>query len=702
MSILLTQYVVYMLKKLLILFVLAGTFATNAQTFNGGGGAIQDFQTTDIPVAVTGLPVSINTTTFGLERVCINLTHTYVADLTLSIVAPDGNVIMLMSNNGGGGDDLTGTCFQWDAVTSIAAGGAPFTGSFEPIEELGFLNNGQNPNGTWLIRAYDGAAADQGAIIDCSITFSSNPADYFYFTESDLPIVVINTAGQGIPDEPKIEAQMGIIYNGPGMINHITDPYNNYNNKIGIEQRGSSSAGFPQKSYGFETRDVNGTQHDTLLLGMPKEHDWILYAPYNDKTCMRNILSYDIANKTGHYAPRTELCELVLNGQYKGIYVLMEKIKRDNNRVDIANLQPIDIAGDELTGGYIFKVDRDDGPGSYWDSPYPASSGQTIRFVHVEPKGDQIMPEQRTYIQAYVDSVEDALAAPDFTDPVNGYRKYIDVPSFVDYLLLNEASKNIDAYRLSAFFYKDKNSNGGKLVAGPAWDYNLAWWNADYCEAWTETNWVYEFNTICGGGYDVPFWWTRLMEDSVFQEDVKCRWTELRQTTLSTTALFQVIDSIAFKLDQAKDRHFNTWPLLGIYTWPNPSPIPADYPGEIQAMKDWIQLRFAWMDANLPGTCHLGLDEKVLSAEQITAWPNPFTESINVNVFLPTEQRLTITVSDMLGLEILRLPTTNFSYGEQSFVVNLPSGLANGSYLLNIDNGETIVAKKLLKSDQIK
>lgn len=700
MSILLTEYVRDMQKKLLSLLLFVTPVLLNAQTFNGGGGPIQDFQTTDIPIAVSGLPTALNTTIFGIERVCINLTHTYDGDLTLSVVAPDGNSVLLMSAIGGDGNDLTGTCFQWDAPNSIAAGTAPFTGNFEPLEELGYLNNGQNPNGTWIVRAYDGAGADQGAIIDCSITFSNNPADYFHFTESDLPIVVINTAGQGIPDEPKIEAQMGIIYNGPGLMNYITDPFNNYNNKIGIEQRGSSSAGFPQKSYGLETRDINGTKHDTILLGMPEEHDWILYAPYNDKTCMRNIISYDAANKTGHYAPRTQLCELVLNGQYKGIYVLMEKIKRDNNRVDIATLQPIDIAGDELTGGYIFKVDRDDGPGSYWDSPYLSTSGETIRLVHVEPKGDQIMPQQRTYIQEYVDSFETVLAGPNFADPVNGYRKYIDVPSFVDYLLLNEASKNIDAYRLSAFFYKDKNSNGGKLVAGPAWDYNLAWWNADYCEAWTETNWVYEFNDICGGGYDVPFWWERLMEDPAFQEDVICRWTELRQTTFSTTELFQVIDSIALKLNTAKDRHFDTWPLLGVYTWPNPSPIPADYPGEIQAMKDWIQLRFNWMDNNLPGICHLGLENTPLSADHITAWPNPFNEWIHVNIFLPSDQHLTLAVTDMLGQEILHVPTTDYAYGQQSLVLQLPEGLANGAYILTIDNGQTIVAKKLLKTDQ--
>lgn len=689
-----------MIKQLLSVSSLLLVFHISAQTFNGGGGPIQDFQTVDHPVNVSGLPGNINTATFGLERVCVNLTHTYDADLTLTIIAPDGTSAVLMTNNGGGGDDLQNTCFQWDAPTSIAAGNAPFTGSFKPIEEIGQLNNGQNPNGTWIFRVSDGAGGDEGNLANWSVTFSNNPATFFQLTQSDLPIVVINTNGQDIPDQPKIDARMGIIYNGPGMLNNITDPFNNYNDQIGIEQRGSSSASFPQKSYGFETRDVNGTQHDTILLGMPQEHDWILYAPYDDKTCMRNILSYDIANKTGHYASRTQVCELVLNGQYKGIYVLMEKIKRDAGRVNIAKLLPTDISGDDLTGGYIIKVDRDDGPGSFWNSNYQTSSNQPVEFVYVYPKAADIMPEQRTYIQEYVDSFETALDGNSFADPVTGYRKYIDVPSFIDYLLLNEASKNVDAYRLSTFLYKDKYSNGGKLVAGPAWDYNLAFWNADYCEGALSTGWQYQFNNVCGDPNAVPFWWEKLMSDPAFQSDVKCRWTELRQTTFSLASMYHVIDSVAAKLNQAQARHFNTWPILGTYTWPNPSPIPADYPGEIQAMKDWIAERVAWMDTNITGICYLGIDELVLSEQQISAWPNPFKDAFDVQFYLPADQQLTIRVTDMLGKTVKTVEQTHFKQGDNTVSIDVSDrGLVNGMYLLQITSGSNTVVKKLLKAN---
>jgi len=183
------------------------------------------------------------------------------------------------------------------------------------------------------------------------------------FTSSNLPIVVINTIGQTIIDDPRIVCDMGIIDNGFGFINSINDPFNNYNGKISIEYRGSQSQSFPKKSYALETQDSIGNNNNVSLLGMPVENDWILYAPYSDKSLMRNFLTFDLGRKMGNYSPRTVYCELVVNGDYKGIYILMEKIKRDNDRVDIAKLDTNDLAGDSLTGGYIIKVDKFTGTG---------------------------------------------------------------------------------------------------------------------------------------------------------------------------------------------------------------------------------------------------------------------------------------------------------------------------------------------------
>ncbi len=177
-------------------------------------------------------------------------------------------------------------------------------------------------------------------------------------TSSNLPIIVIKTDSQEIVDESRIKANMGIINNGEGMINHITDPYNDYSGKISIEIRGSTSQSFLKKSYGFETQYESGENRNVSLINLPEENDWILYAPYSDKTLIRNILAYRLARELGHYAPRTKLCELIVNGEYRGVYVLIEKIKRDKNRVDISELNPDEISGDDVSGGYILKIDK--------------------------------------------------------------------------------------------------------------------------------------------------------------------------------------------------------------------------------------------------------------------------------------------------------------------------------------------------------
>ena len=161
---------------------------------------------------------------------------------------------------------------------------------------------------------------------------------------------------------------MGIIYNGPGVRNNLTDPFNNYNGKVGIETRGHSSQMFPMKAYGFELRDTAGNSVNKSILGMPKESDWILYAPYTDKTLMRNFLAYTLSRQMGHWAAHCQFVEVVLNGDYIGVYVLMEKIKRNANRVNIVKMDNTIISGDEVTGGYIFSLDKDP---NAWISRFP-------------------------------------------------------------------------------------------------------------------------------------------------------------------------------------------------------------------------------------------------------------------------------------------------------------------------------------------
>lgn len=686
-------------RSLLLFFFSAQLLS--AQTYTATGGSIPDAgPVTAYPLTVSGLIPSTIDTTFGLETVCIDIIHTWDADLNISLQAPDGTIIDLSIGNGWDLDNYTNTCFNASAPTSIFAAWPPYTGTFKPQGFMGGINNGQNGNGVWNLLIQDTYPADAGILTGWSITFGNDPAVPFNFTSSDLPIVVVNTAGgAAIPNEPKIDAYMGIIYNGPGMRNYMTDPFNNYRNNIGIELRGSSSMGFPQKTYGFETRDVNGTQKDTVVLGMYEEHDWILYAPYDDKTCMRNVLSYDIANKTGHYASRTRYCELVLNGQYQGIYTVMEKVKRDEFRVDIAKLLPTDITGDDLTGGYIIKVDRNDGPGSYWTSGFAADDGSAVDFVHVYPQNGDIVPQQRNYIMSYIDTMETVLNSALFTHPTFGYRKYLDVNSFIDYFLLNEISKNVDGYRLSTFFYKDKQSKGGKLKAAPAWDYNLAWWNADYCGGNLTTGWAWDIGSVCPGGWQPNFWWRRLLQDPLYTYELKCRWLDLRATTLKTSTLHAWVDSTAAYLNEAQGRHFQAWPILGVYTWPNPSPIPANYPGEINALKTWITNRLAWMDTNLPGICNVGINENTDAGIDLSVHPNPFTGSVTLRFELLQAEKLQIELTDIYGRSVYR---TEESYGQgyTEMLLDLSSkGLAQGTYFLKVNTSTGSIVRKLSRTE---
>ncbi len=434
-------------------------------------------------------------------------------------------------------------------------------------------------------------------------------------TVTNLPIVkIITPSSVAIPNEPKLMATMQIIYNGVGMMNNVTDPPNHYNGPIGIETRGSSSSGFPKKGYGLETRDALGNSNPLSLLDMPAESDWILRAMYTDKSDMNDMLAYNLARKQGRYGPRTRYVEVLLNGNYQGIYIFEEKIKRDSNRVDIAKLKYIDTLGSDLTGGYILKIDKSTGSSTNvgWNSNFKVANCNAgcnfyTKFQHDYPDESVMHPKQKTYIRQYVDSFETALYGLNYRDPINGYRKYITPSTFIDYMLINELSKNVDGYRISTYFYKPKNE---KLKMGPVWDYDITFGNANYCQGSDTAGWAYNFNYVCGAGnLSVPAWWERLNSDTNYKNQTKCQYTQYRQTIFSKPALYAVIDSAVLILktpsgtSSALKRDSAKWNIIGNYVWPNPTPVPTSFNGEITELKNWLSKRINWLDVNVPGTC---------------------------------------------------------------------------------------------------
>ncbi len=474
--------------------------------------------------------------------------------------------------------------------------------------------------------------------------------------ESELPIIIINTHGNPIEDEPKTEATIGIIFNGKDSINNILDATNEYSGLCGIELRGSSSLDFAKKSYGLEMWNIAGEDIDTSFLGFKKEEDFILNGPYSDKSLMNNAVVFQLARDMGQYASQTQYVELIINDEYMGLYVLMEKIKRDKNRIDISKLKDTDISGDDLTGGYIIIVDHFNENG--WYSEYDKNDNDEPLYIqYVYPKIEDLQPQQATYIQGLISEWEDALASPTYiNDQDKHYTEYINLRSFVDNFIINELSKNVDAYSFSSYFYKDKDSKGGRIIAGPVWDYNLSLGNASFCNSTNPDGWMYY---QCPA--ESPFWWDRLLNSSTFTGALKCRWEELRTSILSDENLLEIIDANVSAMGEAVDRNFQRWPIMGHWIWPNP-----DYFAQAQShaevvfiLKDWLLARLLWMDENIPGEaidCSVydnpdfevstGTTDFEINKLSINIYPNPSLGQISVQSSVPLME---IWIIDKLG-----------------------------------------------------
>ena len=408
-----------------------------------------------------------------------------------------------------------------------------------------------------------------------------------------LPLMKIQTGNQNIVDEPKIPGSLQIYQEELLIEEHL----------IGIEIRGSSSQMFDKKSYGFETWDEMGEDLNASLGGFPEEEDWILYGPYSDKSLVRNVLIYELSNNMGQYASKTKFYELEINGVFQGIYVLMEKIKRDRNRVDISKNKVEDI-----TGGYIIKIDKPTGDGDWYDENIAFASQYNttgvlvdtgnINFLYEYPKADDINEEQKKYIQDYIHLFETALISEDFESIENGYRQFIDLDSFIDFFILNEFSKNPDGFRLSTYLHKEK---GGKLKMGPIWDFNLAFGNVNYCDGDSPYGWAHRFNDICSGdNWQVPFWWNRFLDDPEYVSLLKERWVILRSEILSSDTVSDRLRELQENLkgSSAIDKNFGKWLILGKYIWPNKF-IGDSYDSEINYLEEWINERFDWLDQNI-------------------------------------------------------------------------------------------------------
>lgn len=466
------------------------------------------------------------------------------------------------------------------------------------------------------------------SVMSCREEDPEEPGDSGLFDveigDSQVPYIVIDTRGMKILNEPKIPAEM-MIYRGTTMVQQTG---------IGIEYRGSTSFRLSdKKSYGIETWDADGNDIDVAFFDFPAEEDWILMGHIVnlgeqyifDRTLMYHYFGYQLSRKMGKYASRTRFVELQINGTYQGVYVFMEKLKRDRNRIDISSLGPGDGDPISITGGYILKIDKTAGgdlqlnqPPEYFETnweddarytpgisfrsqydiygnlldfepygpPYHPDQYLETYFLYEYPDAEEITPSQKEYIQGYIHAFETALLNDDFTSDNRTYNNYIDLSSFVDYFILSELCRNVDAYRLSTYIQKDRE---GKLAMGPIWDLNIGYDSGDRVP---HDDWVINYNQFVErDAWMMPFWWPRLMEDPQFKNAIRMRWESLRSGILSTTELLGMVDETAGYLTDngAIQRNYSKWD----------AGLNVNYDESIQRLKLFLEQRAQWMDVQI-------------------------------------------------------------------------------------------------------
>jgi hypothetical protein len=342
-----------------------------------------------------------------------------------------------------------------------------------------------------------------------------------------------------------------------------------------MRYRGSSSLNFPKKQYALST--ANGEK--TTLLGLAPADDYVLAAPYNDKSLLRDVLAYNLGNLMGRYAPKTRLATATIRigggeAAKLGIVVLTEKNEIAPGKLEIAK----EVNG---TSAYFLNVDR------VKDGDRFVTSTRGTQVIIDYPKNEKLTVEREKWIKNYIEGLENSLADQTGEGWRELFNRTVDLNSAVDFLIMQELGRNVDGYRLSSAMYLPVD---GKMHFGPIWDFNLAFGNANYYNGQSPEGWR-ALATEEGGG----MWFRTLMLHPAFCEQLKQRWSQLRQTTFSNNSIFNVIDSHRRLMDPHVDENFQIWGGLGRYLWPNAYWL-ASFGEEQHALKSWVALRAQWLD----------------------------------------------------------------------------------------------------------
>ena len=414
----------------------------------------------------------------------------------------------------------------------------------------------------------------------------------------DLPIVVVDAYGHGPlsnDDRSFVDAAWMTFESAGGSASLSAPP--TLATRAAFHIHGQSSSTFPKTPYRVELRGPTNLDEDHVVLGMPAESDWVLNGPYPDKALIRNAFVYSLGRDLGMSAPRFAFAELFLNvsprplssDDYQGVYLVIETIKSSKDRLNLKKLKPADVTLPALSGGYIFKFDQ-----GVAGSPRLTCTGaaQTCwtDLQLVDPQVPQ--PEQQAYITEYVQALHDTLNGASYADPTAGYAAYIDPATFVDQIIIDELTRNPDAYVRSQYFYKDRDA---KIAAGPLWDYDLSFDVGGLFDNLNVQGWQYEQSALQPNAANR--WFPHLMTDPAFAAQVATRWQGLRGGVLSDAQVDARIDRLTAPLANAAARNFTRWPILtepvvGDFE----SPTEPTWQGQVEDMRNWIKSRMAWLD----------------------------------------------------------------------------------------------------------
>jgi hypothetical protein len=413
----------------------------------------------------------------------------------------------------------------------------------------------------------------------------------------------------------------------------IQDEDTIHQSQAALKIHGSSSSNYLKKNYKLEFQDQEGSPINVAIGNMPADDDYILHGPYSDKTLMRNALAYYFARKIEPWAPRTQFAELWLDEKYKGVYLIVEKIKIHKDRVDIENGSKGEPNNNR---GFIISLDRVEEQDHGWWSAY---DNDPHWFELKDPDEDEISFSQREYLKNYLKKFEDVLSGFEYAEPNIGYRRWADEQSFINHLILREFANDVDAYQLSTYMHKDA---GGKLMMGPLWDNNLSFGNLNHCFSNLSTEyWAFNSDQHCDAKH--PFWWDQLLSDTLFLNNWNCTWSNLRNNILSDESINHVIDSLKLELAEISANNFEQWPVLQVNIPPNPTTY-GSWDEAVEWMRSWILDRTNWIDNNIPGTCRT---YPTPDFTQIISYPNPFKNYIQFAGF--PERGGTLSIFDLNG-----------------------------------------------------